>query len=300
MVKTKEERIFQIIANIVMVILSFCALLPIVLLFTCSLTANDNLLRDGYNFIPRSWSFENYAYIFDTSSSKVLHAYFISFALTCCGTVLGTTITLLLGYSISRPGMPGRGVITFLVFFTMLFNGGLVPTYINYTTVFQVKNTFFGLLIPSLLMNAFNVMLVKSYFITSIPEEILESARMDGAGEIRIFVSISAPMARPIIATIALFVGIAYWNDWNNGYIYLTSATDLYSIQNLLNRMQENIQFLVTNSAGLSSTNVGLANIPSEGIRMAIAVLGVLPVVLVYPFIQNNFIKGITLGGVKG
>ena len=156
------------------------------------------------------------------------------------------------------------------------------------------------MLIPSLLMNAFNVMLVKSYFITSIPEEILESARMDGAGEIRIFVSISAPMARPIIATIALFVGIAYWNDWNNGYIYLTSATDLYSIQNLLNRMQENIQFLVTNSAGLSSTNVGLANIPSEGIRMAIAVLGVLPVVLVYPFIQNNFIKGITLGGVKG
>lgn len=300
MVKTKEERIFQIIANIVMVILSFCALLPIVLLFTCSLTANDNLLRDGYNFIPRAWSFENYAYIFDTSSSKVLHAYFISFALTCCGTVLGTTITLLLGYSISRPGMPGRGVITFLVFFTMLFNGGLVPTYINYTTVFQVKNTFFGLLIPSLLMNAFNVMLVKSYFITSIPEEILESARMDGSGEIRIFVSISAPMARPIIATIALFVGIAYWNDWNNGYIYLTSATDLYSIQNLLNRMQENIQFLVTNSAGLSSTNVGLANIPSEGIRMAIAVLGVLPVVLVYPFIQNNFIKGITLGGVKG
>lgn len=300
MVKTKEECIFQIIANIVMAIFSFCALLPIVLLFTCSLTANDNLLRDGYNFIPRAWSFENYAYIFDTSSSKVLHAYFISFALTCCGTVLGTVITMLLGYSISRPGMPGRGVLTFLVFLTMLFNGGLVPTYINYTTVFHLKNTFFGLLIPSLLMNAFNVMLVKSYFITSIPEEILESARIDGAGEIRIFASISAPMARPIIATIALFVGIAYWNDWNNGYIYLTSATDLYSIQNLLNRMQENLQFLVTNSAGLSSTNVGLANIPSEGIRMSIAVLGVLPVVLVYPFIQNNFIKGITLGGVKG
>ena len=296
MVKTKEECIFQIIANIVMAIFSFCALLPIVLLFTCSLTANDNLLRDGYNFIPRAWSFENYAYIFDTSSSKVLHAYFIS----CGGTVLGTGSTMLVGYSISRPGMPGRGVITFLVFLTMLFNGGLVPTYINYTTVFHLKNTFFGLLIPSLLMNAFNVMLVKSYFITSIPEEILESARIDGAGESRIFASISAPMARLIIAKSALFVGSAYWNDGNNGYIYLTSATDLYSIQNLLNRMQENLQFLVTNSAGLSSTNVGLANIPSEGIRMSIAVLGVLPVVLVYPFIQNNFIKGITLGGVKG
>ena len=186
---------------------------------------------------------------FDTSSSKVLHAYFISFALTCCGTVFRYNNHSALGVFHFSPRDAGTRSHHFLVFFTMLFNGGLVPTYINYTTVFQVKNTFFGLLIPSLLMNAFNVMLVKSYFITSIPEEILESARMDGAGEIRIFVSISAPMARPIIATIALFVGIAYWNDWNNGYIYLTSATDLYSIQNLLNRMQENIQFLVTNSA---------------------------------------------------
>ncbi len=300
MVKTKEERIFQIIANVVMAVLAFCALVPIVLLVTSSLTANDDLLRDGYQFIPRTWSLENYAYIFDTSSNKVLHAYMISFVLTFCGTLLGTVITVLLGYAISRPGIPGKGVLTFLVFFTMLFNGGLVPTYINYTTVFHLKNTFLGLLIPSLLMNAFNVMLVKSYFATAVPEEILESARIDGAGEIRIFASIAAPMARPIIATIALFVGIAYWNDWNNGYIYLTSATNLYSIQNLLNRMQENIQFLVTNSAGLTSANVGLANIPSEGIRMSMAVLGVLPVVVVYPFIQNNFVKGITLGGVKG
>lgn len=300
MVKTREERIFQIIANIIMAVMSLCALIPIVLLATSSLTANDDLLRDGYNFIPRAWSLENYTYIFDTSSSKILHAYMISFVLTVCGTLLGTVITVLLGYAISRPGMPGRGLLTFLIFFTMLFNGGLVPTYINYTTVFQLKNTFWGLLIPSLLMNAFNVMLVKSYFVTGIPEEILESARIDGAGEFRTFLSIAAPMARPIIATIALFVGIAYWNDWNNGYIYLTTNTDLYSIQNLLNRMQQNIQFLVTNSAGSSNTSETLSNIPSEGIRMSMAVMGVLPIILVYPFIQNNFVKGITLGGVKG
>ena len=300
MVKTREERVFQVIANVVMIFMSLCALIPMVLLVTSSFTANENLLRDGYNFIPKEWSLENYTYIFDTSSNKVLHAYLISFLLTICGTLLGTTITVLLGYAVSRPGIPGKGLLTFLVFFTMLFNGGLVPTYINYTTIFHVKNTFWGLLIPSLLMNGFNVMLVKSYFVTGIPEEILESARIDGAGEFRTFLSIAAPMARPIIATIGLFVGIAYWNDWNNGYIYLTSATDLYSIQNLLNRMQQNIQFLVTNSAGLTSANEGLANIPSEGIRMSMAVLGVLPIVLVYPFIQNNFVKGITLGGVKG
>ena len=149
-------------------------------------------------------------------------------------------------------------------------------------------------------MNGFNVMLVKSYFVTGVPNEILEAARIDGAGEFTTFLKISVPMAKPIIATIALFIGIAYWNDWNNGYVYLTSATNLYSIQNLLNRMQQNIQFLVQNSAGLTSANQGLANIPSEGIRMSMAVLGILPIVVVYPFIQNNFVKGITLGGVKG
>lgn len=300
MIKTREEKRFQLFGNIIMLLISLCALIPIILLVTSSFTSNAALVRDGYNFIPKQWSLENYTYIFQTSNNKILHAYGISFVLTASGTLLGTAITVLLGYAISRSGLPGKGLITFAVFFTMLFNGGLVPTYINYCNVFHVKNTFWALLVPSLLMNGFNVMLVKSYFVTGIPEEILESARIDGAGEFRAFFSIAAPMARPIIATVALFIGIAYWNDWNNGYIYLTNATDLYSIQNLLNRMQQNIQFLLQNSAGLTSANQGLANIPSEGIRMSMAVLGVLPIIVIYPFIQKNFVKGITLGGVKG
>lgn len=299
MLKTKEEKIFQCIANLVLILLSVIALIPVVLLIICSFTADDALVRNGYSFWPEVWSLENYQYVF-MSSDKMLKAYGVSILLTAVGTVSGTTITVLLGYAISRPGLPGRGLLTFLIFFTMLFNGGLVPTYMNYSNVFHLKNTFFALLVPSLLMNGFNVMLVKSYFITSIPNEILEAARIDGASEWMTFWKISMPMAKPIIATIALFVGIAYWNDWNNGYIYLTTATDLYSIQNLLNRMQQNIQFLVQNTSGLSNVNQGLANIPSEGIRMSMAVLGILPIIIVYPFLQNSFVKGITLGGVKG
>ena len=299
MVKTREETTFQVIANVVLIVLTIFALIPMILLLISSFTSNESLVQNGYSFTPAVWSLENYAYVFQ-SSNKILNAYGVSFLLTALGTVLGTVITVMLGYAISRPDLPGKGLLTFLVFFTMLFNGGLVPTYMNYCNVFHMKNTFWALLIPSLLMNGFNVMLVKSYFVTGVPNEILEAARIDGAGEFTTFLKISVPMAKPIIATIALFIGIAYWNDWNNGYVYLTSATNLYSIQNLLNRMQQNIQFLVQNSAGLTSANQGLANIPSEGIRMSMAVLGILPIVVIYPVIQNNFVKGITLGGVKG
>ena len=297
--RTSEDRVFQTIGNIIMIILSAAALIPVILLLISSFTSNDALVLNGYSFIPESWSFENYEYIF-RESDKMLRAYGVSFVLTAVGTVLGSIITVALGYALSKEELPGRKALTFLVFFTMLFNAGLVPTYMNYNNTFNVKNTFLGILIPSLLMNAFNVMLVKSYFVTSVPNEIIEAASIDGAGELRIFYNISVPMAKPIIATITLFVGIGYWNDWNNGYIYLTTATNLYSIQNLLNRMQQNIQFLVQNSQGLTGANAGLASIPTEGVRMAMAVLGVLPIIVVYPFIQNNFVKGITLGGVKG
>jgi putative aldouronate transport system permease protein len=176
----------------------------------------------------------------------------------------------------------------------------LVSTYINYTNVFHVKDTFAGLLVPGLLMNAFNVLLMKSYFVTSVPDEILEAAYIDGAGEFRTMFSVALPMAKPIIATIGMFVGIAYWNDWNNGYIYLVKNVDLYSIQNLLNRLMQNIQALSQNASNLSDAGSGLAQIPTATVRMAMATLGILPIVVIYPFIQKNFVKGITLGGVKG
>ena len=299
MKRSKEERVFTALSHIVLIAMCVCVLVPLALLIISSFTDNNTLIQNDYSFFPSKLSLENYTYVFE-SNNKVMNAYLVSIGLTVVGTVFGTALTVQTGYVISRPGLHGRRVMAFLVFFTLLFNGGLVPTYINYTQTFGIKNTFAALLIPTLLMNGFYVMLVKSYFTANVPEEILEAASIDGAGEFRKYFSIAIPMARPIIATVALFIAIAYWNDWNNGYIYISTRTELYSIQNLLHRMQQNIDFLVQNSSAVSNVRTGNANIPSEGIRMSIAVLGVLPILICYPFIQNNFIKGITLGGVKG
>ncbi len=297
--KKGEEKRFQVIGNIVMVILSALAILPMILLVISSLTDNDVLIQNGYSFFPAKWSIQAYTYIFSTGNS-VLHAYGISILLTVVGTTCSLIITTLLAYALSKKGLPGKGVLTFLVFFTMLFNGGLVPTYMNYTNIFGLKNTFWGLLIPGLLTNGFNILLMKSYFATGVPDELLEAAYIDGATEFKTFYKVALPLAKPIVATIGLFAGIAYWNDWQNGYIYLTSRTDLYSVQNLLNRMIKNIQFLTQSSADISNASAGLSSIPSISVRMAMAVVGVLPIIIIYPIVQKNFVKGITLGGVKG
>ncbi|MBR1847800.1 MAG: carbohydrate ABC transporter permease [Lachnospiraceae bacterium] len=297
--RTKEERHFQVFAHVVMIILSLLAVIPFALLVISSFTDNDTLIADGYSFTPAKWSTYAYEYIFKTGNS-VMHAYGISIVLTIVGTIAALTLTTLLAYALSKPDLPGRNIMLFLVFFTLLFNGGLVPTYMVYSNMLKLKNTFWSLLVPGLMMNGFNVMLMKSYFCSSIPGEILDAAYIDGASEFQTFQKIVLPLSKPIVATIGLFAGIAYWNDWMNGYIYLTKRTDLYSVQNLLNRMMQNIQYLSQNSAHIQDAGVGLSSIPSVSVRMAMATVGVLPILVSYPFIQGNFVKGITLGGVKG
>lgn len=298
--KSREEIIFQFIGNLIMIIFSLAAVIPITLMFISSFTDNATLVRNGYSFMPEKWSLYAYTWVFKTNGGRILSAYKISVLLTAVGTSLSLVLTTPLAYGLSKKGMPLRGAITFYVFFTMLFNGGLVPTYINYTNVFHVKDTFWGLLVPNLLMNAYNVLLMKSYFVTNVPDEILEAAYIDGASEMRIMLNVAIPLAKPIIATIGLFVGIAYWNDWTNGYIYIVKNTNLFSIQNLLNRLMQNIQALTTSASSVSNVQLGLAQIPSVSVRMTMAALGVLPVIVTYPFVQKNFVKGITLGGVKG
>lgn len=296
---TREDKIFQFIGHVVMIGLSFCAVIPMVLLVMSSITDNNTLISNGYAFFPEKFSLYAYEYIFKTGST-VIRAYGVSIMLTIVGTMFSLVVTTLLAYALSKPGLPGRGVLSFYVFFTMLFNGGLVPTYMNYTNVFGLKNTFFALLIPGLVTNGFYILLMKSYFVSSVPGEIMEAAIIDGASEFQTFYRVALPLAKPIVATIGLFSGIGYWNDWQNGYIYLTKRIDLYSIQNLLNRMIQNIQYLSQNATNVRNADVGLAAIPSVSIRMAMAVVGILPIVIIYPFIQSNFVKGITLGGVKG
>lgn len=298
--KTREDKIYNFFGHLIMTILTLLAIIPILLMFISSMTDNNTLLQNGYSFFPEKWSFYAYEWIFSASSSMVLKAFGMSVVLTVTGVILNLMLTTCLAYGLSKKGLPGRNILTFLVFFTMLFNGGLVPTYINYTTLFHIKDTFWGLLVPSLLMSPFNVLLMKSYFVTGVPDEIMEAAYIDGASEFQTMWKIAIPLSKPIITTIAMFSGIAYWNDWNNGYIYLTKRTDLYSIQNLLNRMMQNIQALTQNASNVANAGEGLAQIPAGTVRMAMAALGILPIIIVYPFIQKNFVKGITLGGVKG
>ena len=299
--RTREDKVFGILGHTIMILLSLAAVIPIILMIISSLTDNAAILKNGYSFVPEQWSTYAYEWIFKFNGGMVIRAYGISFALTAVGTLCSVLLTIGLAYGLSKKSLPGRGIFTFYVVFTMLFNGGLVPTYINYTNVFHLKDTFFALLIPSLLMNAFNILLMKSYFVSSVPDEIIEAAYIDGAGETTTLAKIVIPLSKPIIATVALFAGIAYWNDWNNGYIYLVKRTDLFSIQNLLNRLMQNINALTQNANDIgSAANQGLSNIPSVTVRMAIATLGILPIMVVYPFIQKSFVKGITLGGVKG
>ena len=281
------------LSHVVMVVLSLAAILPFVLLVIASFTDNAVAVSEGFSFRPSKWSTDAYEYIVNERAT-LLRAYGITILVTLIGTSVGLMISSMLAYTRSNDELPGRKVLTFFVVLTMLFNGGLVPTYLIYTNVFHIKDTLLALIVPSLLMNGFNVVLIRNYFATGVPKSLYEAARIDGAGEIYIFARIALPLSKPILATVGLLMGIAYWNDWQNGLYYLND-TKLYSIQNILNRINENISFIASNS----TSGVKIADLPTNTIRMAIAVVGILPIVCIYPFFQEYFVKGIAVGAVK-
>ncbi len=295
MVSTKKGG--QIAMHIIGILLCIACVAPFILLITSSLTEEATLVKNGYSFFPQVWSLESYAYI-SRKAAVIFRAYGITVLVTVVGTVSSLFMTLLFAYPLSRKELPFRNVLAFFVFFTMLFNGGLIPTYLMYTGTFHIKNTIWALLIPSLLMNAFYVIMMRSFFTANIPDSLIEAARIDGAGEYRILFKIVLPLSLPMIATLALMVGLGYWNDWLNGLYYLTDE-NLFSIQNVLNKMVSDVQFLKTNQTTVTSA-VDVSKLPSVGIRMAIAVIGVIPILVVYPFFQKYFVKGIVVGGVKG
>jgi putative aldouronate transport system permease protein len=185
-----------------------------------------------------------------------------------------------------------------LIFFTMLFNGGLIPSYMIWTQIFHIKDTFWALVFPTLLLNGFEVIMVRTFFSLNIPENIIEAAMIDGASEAKILWNVVVPMSKPIISTVGLMTALAYWNDWLNGLYYLTQRTDLYTIQNLLNRLISSSDFLNNGQANTMIT--ASIKVPSVGVRMAVAVIAIIPILLIYPFFQKGFVKGIVIGGVKG
>ncbi len=290
----RNKKVYQVVICIILMLVTLSMILPIVLLFMSSITDENTLIVNGYSFFPEKFSLDAYRYIL-SNSKTIFRAYGITILVTVVGTAANIALTSLMAYPLSLRYFPGKRVVSFLVLFTMLFNGGLVPTYIMWTTMFHIKNTIWAYILPNYLLSAFNIILVRTYFQTSIPSALYEAAMIDGAGHFTVFSRIVLPLGKPILVTVGLFSGLTYWNDWINGLYYITDSKML-SIQSLLNKMTTDIQALAANS----SASGAMLQIPQVGIRMAIAFVAILPILIVYPFLQKYFAKGIALGAVKG
>lgn len=290
-----NSKVFSFFVNVLLGMLIVACVIPFWLLFVSSITSESYLIQHGYSLVPKEFSFAAYEYLWEAKDS-IGRAYLMSVVIAGIGVLGNIVLTVLFAYPLSHKDLPGRGVISFFLFFTMLFNGGLVPTYMVYTNLINVKDTLAGMIVPYLLMNAFFVIIMRTYFTSSIPGEVLEAARIDGANEVQTLLKIVLPMSKPIIATIALMTLIAYWNNWTNGIYFLTTKTNLYGIQNYLNDVMSKAAFLQSHMNGMINAKA----VPNIGVRMAIAVIAVLPLMIAYPFFQKYFVKGITLGSVKG
>ena len=292
-----ESKTFNRVATILLTVLVIITLLPILLIVIASFTEEQTLIRDGYTFFPKNFSLDAYYYMVK-QGAVIVRAYGVSIFVTVVGTCLSVLLTTMLAYPMSRKSFKFRNALAFFVFFTMLFNGGIVPSYIMWTKFLHIKDTIWALIIPNYLVTAFNVILVKNFYQNSIPDSLVEAAQIDGASEFTIFRKIMFPLPVPTVATISLFTGICYWNDWTNGLYYI-SDEKLYSIQLLLMKIMNNIQALRSNStAALLGT--GTVDLPGTSIRMAMAVIGILPILLIYPFVQKYLVKGVVVGAVKG
>ena len=283
---------FLALSHVVLIFVTILCILPFYLLIVASFTEEKYAVTNGFSPIPAHLSTDAYRYLL-TKAYLFGRGYLITFIVTICGTLACIFITMAFSYMLSRPGLPFKGFFNFYVVFTMLFNGGLVSTYIMYTQTFHVKNTLWALILPNLLTNAFYIIMVRNYFASNIPEELLEAARIDGCSEAGIFTRVVFPLSKPIIATVGLMVGVAYWNDWQNGLYYIDNQK-LYGIQNILNAINENAKYLMTGGGS------GAMQMPANTSRMAAAVIGIIPILIIYPFFQDYFVKGITMGAVKG
>lgn len=296
MIHSKENRRFQIFCHVCLILMTLLVVLPFLLVFISSITEENTLIANGYSFFPEKVSLYAYQYIL-RQGGKIFRAFGISVLVTIIGTLGNMMMSSMIAYPLSVKDLPYKRAITFYVFFTMLFNGGIVPQYMLWSNFFHIKNTIFALLVPNLLMGAFYIIMMRSYFTANIPDALGEAARIDGAGEFRILFQIVMPISKPMVATLGLMSGLAYWNDWINGLYYITNEK-MFTMQNILNRMLQDAQFLTTGAA----SNMGdlVKNTPLNGIKMAIAVVGVIPILIIYPFVQKYLVQGITVGAVKG
>ena len=288
----------NVLLNVMFILMALVCIIPVLLVIAISLSAEASITEYGYHLIPKIISFEGYEYL-AKQSTLIIRALGISLFVTIVGTVLGILLTTLMGYVLSRPGYKLNGFLTMVVFIPMVFNGGLVSTYFITSQFLNLKDSVWALILP-LAVSSFNVVICRTFFKTTVPEELIESAKMDGARQFTIFFRIVLPISLPVLATIGLFLCFAYWNDWYQSMLYIDDQR-LYSLQALLNAIMTTVNMLAQNAAAMGASMADtVANMPKEAARMAIVVVIVLPIACAYPFFQKYFISGLTVGAVKG
>lgn len=287
----------NLLINIVFLFAVVVCIAPVLLVIAISFTDQKEILRNGYSFIPKVFSFKAYDYIFSTGDA-IWKAYGVSIYVTVVGTLLSMLTICMYAYPLSRNSFKYRGQFAFIAYFTMIFGGGLVPWIFVYTQFFRIKDSIWILIFPYL-MNAWYVMIMRTFFKTTVHESIIESARIDGAGEFRTFFQIVLPLSRAGLATIGLFCCLNYWNDYYLPLLFVTDR-DYFNIQYVMYQTLASIQFLTQNSTSFAQSSKIIAELPGESARMAIAVLSIGPIIFAYPFFQKYFIKGLTIGAVKG
>lgn len=292
----KHRRISVGKVLIVLVLFSFSLLcvIPMLSIVSASLSNNVDVLENGFRLIPEHLSFESYRYIFN-DPKMVVDAYGVTIFVTVVGTVLSLLVTAGLSYALSRPDFKPRNVLSFFIFFTTLFSGGLVPWYMLINNYLQLGNKIWALIIPSL-AGVWNIILLRTFF-QKLPFEIIESCYLDGANEFRIFFTMVLPLSKPGLATIALFITLGYWNDWWLSLLFVEKQS-LTPLSLLLYRMLNNIDYLTTSTKIPSFMKP--QDLPSETARMATALIAAGPMLFVFPFFQKYFVKGLTVGAVKG
>jgi len=289
----RQEKIMQACFYVITTIFALACLFPFLLMITSSFMSEKEIVSEGYKLIPKTISFSAYQFLF-SNFTNLLNAYKVTVFIAVVGTVLGLVFMSMAGYVLCRKDFKYRNQISFFIYFTTLFSGGLIPTYILYVNGLGLKDSLWAMILPGL-MSPWSIFLMKN-FMKSIPDSLYESANIDGANDFRIYWQIYMPLAKPSLATIGLFLTLAYWNEWYNAMLYVQTTAKFplqYFLQRIVN--QANIQLLV--QQGLS---INTADLPSESIKMATAVVATGPIILVYPFVQKYFVSGLTVGAVKG
>ena len=284
------------IINVIFFLWALACVLPLLLVVVVSFSSEQSIFQNGYSFFPSEWSLDAYRFFFKLGD-QLVRSYGITLFVTVAGTLFSLAITAMFGYVLSRSDYAYNRVFTLLMLFTMLFNGGIVATYMVNTQWLKMGDSISALIFP-MSLNAFYVIVLRTFY-KSIPMEIIEAARIDGAGEFKTFFRIVLPLSKPGLATIGMFTTIAYWIDWFLGMLYIIDQKK-YPVQTLLWSMQNSLEFMKQSSANALEYAEMASSAPTDSGRMALTVLVVLPVLLAYPFFQKYFVKGLTVGGVKG